>query len=929
MLDESSSPLGAEPSSEGPARDLSRARVMAGLFGGEGDAPVIPSRFETVRTLGSGAMGDVVLAKDTALDRLVAIKRLGRDAGGPDARRRVLREARALARLQHPNVVMIYDVEVDGGEVVLAMEYVEGSSLRRWLAEPQPVRAVLDMMLQAARGLAAIHAADLVHRDFKPDNVLIGDDGIVRVADLGLARPERDTIAKTEAEAAGQPRDDSLSHTITREGALVGTPRYMAPEQLAGGAASSASDQFAFGVTLYECLFNVRPFAGDTVEQMASAIAAGELQTPTGARRVPRWLRVAAERMLSVDPADRYPSMEQVVRALDRSRRQRKLLLVGLGGAVIATGSAFLLRAPPVANPVEAAAAPCPRADAAMAEIWNAQAAEQLRQYVQDTVPQQDAQPLAAAIDRRVRDYTEAWIDEHQTACRATRVQQLQTEGDLERRWRCLSRARETMRQLLLGSMKLDAKGLTRLPKSLLRLQAPVSCASAGESGALLDGQDPEVLALLDRARAEFLAAAYDASAATLAEADARLPDDASAAVRAELAFGRAEVARGRSDDDAAIETYLAAVELAESARNDRLAATIWLQLVSLRATESNDAERADFYLARARAAVARMGTPPEYAARLSYRVGQTAFTAGEYDAAVAALQEARALHEQHGADALVMAPVDMDLGRALTRRGDYPEAIEKFRAVATTYEAAYGPKHPRVASALNNVGAVMVLDDQLDAAVTVLQRSLEIRKERLGPQHLKVGQTLNALAGAQLQQGDNAAAITTYRGALEIITAAKGAEHPAVAIPISNIGRALSRLGRHDEAVVELQRAVAVHEAASGPKHPDVARSVHGLAAALVRAERAGEAVPLYRRALAIRSEVFGDDAATTAMSGVALAEALRQTGANAEALTSIDKWLPVLRAARDDEHPDVVEAAKTRKRLLNLSSSGGGVPR
>jgi eukaryotic-like serine/threonine-protein kinase len=278
-------------------------------------------RYLVVDEIGAGGMGVVYKAYDPDLGRLVALK-LVRAGAASRASARLQREARAIARLAHPNVVTIYDVGQHGDEVYIVMELIEGLRLREWLAGgPRPQREIIEAFLQAARGLAAAHDAGLVHRDFKPDNVLVGDDGRVRVVDFGLARAARDD---DDAEGDGgtspspSPGDDA-DGPLTPPGAAVGTPRYMAPEQHRGQPVDARADQFAWGIALYEALTRRRPFDG-SFKDMRKAVIRGDLQPFPEDAGVPDWLRALVLRALATAPGGRYASMHDVVGELLRDR---------------------------------------------------------------------------------------------------------------------------------------------------------------------------------------------------------------------------------------------------------------------------------------------------------------------------------------------------------------------------------------------------------------------------------------------------------------------------------------------------------------------------------------------------------------------------------------------------------------------------------
>jgi tetratricopeptide (TPR) repeat protein/predicted Ser/Thr protein kinase len=304
---------------------------------GSDDEGFIPSqighpiaRYLVVDEVGAGGMGVVYKAYDPDLGRLVALK-LVRAGASSRAAARLQREARAIARLADPNVVTIYDVGEHGDEVYIVMELIDGVPLREWLAGgPRPLREVLDVFTQAARGLAAAHDRGLVHRDFKPDNVLVGDDGRVRVVDFGLAQAGRDDTDATLDEAAqpasyGSPTPTpglgelDLDERLTPPGAAVGTPRYMAPEQHRGHAVDARADQFAWGVALYEALTRHRPFDGN-FKEMRQAVLRGAVRPFEADDGVPEWVRALVLRTLAREPAARFPSMDDVVAELTRDR---------------------------------------------------------------------------------------------------------------------------------------------------------------------------------------------------------------------------------------------------------------------------------------------------------------------------------------------------------------------------------------------------------------------------------------------------------------------------------------------------------------------------------------------------------------------------------------------------------------------------------
>ncbi len=306
-------------------------------------------RYLILERVGSGSMGVVYGAYDPELDRKIALKLLRGGQPGQDevvARGRLLREAKAMARLAHPNVVVVHDVGVFEGQVFLAMEFLGGGTLRSWLASaPRAARDVLKVVVAAGRGLMAAHAAGLVHRDFKPENVLLDKEGRPRVVDFGLARDAIADCESTEtaldAAAVTARLNSSSSHghldTLTSSGAVVGTPAYMAPEQIAGEPTTERSDQFSFCVALYEALYGQRPFTGESLLQVFHNVNRGNLAPVSEDHEVPAWIRRALVRGLRSEPGERWPSMAALTVALedDPADRHRRWFLSGVGIAVV------------------------------------------------------------------------------------------------------------------------------------------------------------------------------------------------------------------------------------------------------------------------------------------------------------------------------------------------------------------------------------------------------------------------------------------------------------------------------------------------------------------------------------------------------------------------------------------------------------------
>lgn len=309
-------------------------------------------RFMVLRKIGEGGMGVVFSAYDAELDRRVAIKLIQPAREDEQAFARLVREAQGLARVSHPNVVQVHEIGEHRGSMFIAMEYVAGQTLRGWF-EANPERSwqqSLELLLQAGRGLAAVHEAKLVHRDFKPDNVIVSNDGRVRVLDFGLVRSEH-SIASVEA-ASKRPvaavEDPQLSmESLTQTGAMIGTPAYMSIEQLSGGDTGATTDQYAFCLVAFEALYGKRPFAGRSIPDLTRNILAGKIEPRPANSRVPRGVHEAIIRGLSIDPSQRWPNMPALLEVLEQAlaRRRYGWLWAG-GGAIVAVGATLAIAAP-------------------------------------------------------------------------------------------------------------------------------------------------------------------------------------------------------------------------------------------------------------------------------------------------------------------------------------------------------------------------------------------------------------------------------------------------------------------------------------------------------------------------------------------------------------------------------------------------------
>ncbi len=829
---------GSEPPSPAiPGDDSGRLHAPGARIG----------RYQVTRLLGSGGMGVVYEAHDPELERRVALKLLRPElsALGAAVEARLVRESRAQARLSHPNVVAVHDVGVCEGQVFVAMEYIAGHTLGSWLRErPRTVAEILDVFAAAGAGLAAAHAAGLVHRDFKPDNVLLGADGRVCVADFGLARAAGDGAPAGDGASAADAAPAAVTSTLTRTGAIVGTPAYMAPEQHAGLATDARTDVFSFCVALHEALYGERPFAGATPEELAAAVGRGaQRPTPRGAR-VPAWLRRVLRRGLRPAREDRFPSMRALLRALSPRRRVR--VRAALGGGALAAGLAAAITLA-ATDRGDAAAPGCGDGRARLAGIWDDDVRARVRAAVVTAGGGQGEarwRQLEHGLDR----YARGWSAMRRDACLATRAGEQSAEL-LDRRIHCLdtqlARLGEITRLVqsddpAVSEYAVDVlRGVPALDRCAApvqleaRVPTPPDAATAAAVAALRDE--------LVRADIQRLAGRYEAAEALLAPLEERAATLGFRPAEAEVLYLRGLVRMHTATPADGHDTLRRAAFAAEAGRHDEVAVDAWSALVLVAASDLGDLPRARDYAERAGAALERLGEAPEVAARLELNLGQLHLIASDHARARAAFERALALAGDHE---LLRDEVMSRTGMLDEEEGRFEDALRRHQEVLATRQASHGPDHPEVGLAHTNIASVLLQLGRVEEGLVHTRRALAIDLAVYGPTHVQ-----------------------TARSRL-------------------NVGELLAIAGHHDEALGETGRARADLERVHGPEHVVVAMALLSEGQLLVRMGRAREAVPLERRALTVFERAYGEANFETARCLINLGDALREAGEHAEAV-------------------------------------------
>lgn len=424
-------------------------------------------RYVLIGELGRGGMGRVLRAYDPQLGREVALKEVRRNRLSSDYKLRLASEARAMAKLSHPNVVAVYDVEPWGDdELVLVMEYVRGTTLRDWLSDTsRDWQTILRYFVGAGRGLAAAHRAGLLHRDFKPTNVLVGDDGAVKVTDFGLAKFDSsdasDSFSNTDPSQGPASPDGSLTET----GMVLGTPRYMAPEQHCASELSPAVDQYAFCVALWEALARKYPFAGSSVDHKC-------VQPDPAIAGVPRTIAEILSRGLAPAPERRWASIDELLLQLEKAANPPPRSLWKSAGVVIALGATAGAWSLWASDRTER----CSGANEALAGVWD----EEVRTRMHATMSKATVD-FASRVARRAEEsldaYTRQWKESFIAACEATTVRGEQSESMLDLRMSCLHRSKLRLDAVVGVLTTADTEVLTRAHDLLAALEPIERCS--------------------------------------------------------------------------------------------------------------------------------------------------------------------------------------------------------------------------------------------------------------------------------------------------------------------------------------------------------------------------------------------------------------------------------------------------------------------
>jgi tetratricopeptide (TPR) repeat protein len=832
------------------------------------------SRYVVLERIGHGSMGVVYAAYDPQLDRQVALKLL-RTRGHQleELQRRLLREAQALARLSHPNVVAVHDVGTHGDSVFLAMELVEGTSLEHWLKEPRPWREVLRVFRDAGRGLAAAHAAGLVHRDFKPANVLVGRDGRARVMDFGLARPSN----RVAASSTPPPRESPQEHDdapLTRTGVLVGTPAYMAPEQLRGQGADALSDQFSFCVALYEALYRMRPFMGTSIQALRQARSEGQVRVPKSEQKVPARVRRAVLRGLRPHPEERFPSMEALLEALTPSTLRVR---TWLAASVLAVGLLGVGVDYALSHRHEVR---CAQEADKLAAAWSPERRERVQAAFLAT-----GKPFAPAAWEKLSAELEAHAAQWRT---------LRTEA-------CLAAEAKTSETAWQTGVCLDAR--------LWQLAAVTELLEEADAQTVQNAQ--QMVASL-----EGLADCKEAPALSIRP----LPPDALRprvdAARRRLAEARARMEAGRYSDG--IQVTAAILQEIQGLDYRPLEAEVLMLHGHLHAFAGKPNE-AETILYKALWA-AEAGRDDEMAARvwilLIWVVGDQLARAGEVDRII---QHAQAAVERLGRDRFPAVATDLHLrmGGLLLVQGKLEQADAEFSQGLELSRKTHGPDGLRTTYFLSGLGRVRSRQNRPSEALELYRQAQELREHHVGREHPGHALSLNNIAIELLALGRREEAVATWRRSLSLLEASRAPDHPSFAAPLTNLASVLRSMGHLDEARQDLERALAIFERTKGPDHPNTASALTGLGLVAFDSQRLEEARAYQEQALERVRRALGPDTPRAASPLTYLGYIHLRAGRHTEAKRDLMHALQLLEKEGGPEGSSVPQALRPLARL------------
>ncbi|MGV3622252.1 MAG: tetratricopeptide repeat protein, partial [Archangium sp.] len=780
-------------------------------------------RYELSRFVGAGAMGMVFEAQDPALHRRVALKVM-RSSTSQRAQELLQREAQVMAKLSHRHVATVFDAGVHETRSWVAMEFIEGRTLRGWLAEgTHGPRAILERLLEAGRGLEAAHAAGVIHRDFKPDNVLIDarDGGRAVVTDFGLS------LASREVSQSGR--------------ALVGTPAYMAPEQRAG-VADARSDQFSFAVTAVEAFTGQRGEADMNVTQA----------------RVPRALRAPLTRALKSDPSARWPDMTALLAAMTPARRESRVLA---GAAALAvTGLAA------VGSLSWRRAHVCDDAGIGVTAIWTPAARENITStFLATKVP--FAPVAAAGLTAELDRWVDHWRGHAVDACEDTELRREQSGESMDLRRACLDARLQEFSSLLSALSTADAEVVKHADQIVARLsplsacddvkalRAPIPLPASPTQAARITG----LRDALSNASGLRVTSQFKEARAALATIEADALDAGYRPLEADVLVQLGMLDAELEQFDSAEDRLHRALVAAQAGGHTRAAAQAWIALTLLEGIQRGHPAEAHRSAELASAASERLGKPAALEGAISTNLGTVLAREGRHEEARAAYERSLQLARDDDAESHTIAQALNAIGAQERHLRNPDAALKRHQEALALITRDYSATHPSVAPIMKNIGNVHLEAGRFDEALEWYGKTIAVQTDAFGAESLEVADTQSNVAGALLRQGKMKEAEPLLRAAIATTDARLGVDNPALFAPLNNLSVLLKYTGRIDEAEAALNRALKIAEKTYGPVHEDVATTLVNLGDVQLARRDFAASVKSYQRAIEVTEKTDG----------------------------------------------------------------------
>ena len=776
-------------------------------------------RYVVLEEIGAGGMGVVYAAYDPELDRQVALKVLPASSqrDSEEARLRLIREAQALARVVHPNVVAVHDVGSLDRQVFLAMELVKGVDLAAWLVEsPRDWREIVGVFVEAGRGLAAVHDAGLAHRDFKPSNVRVGEDGRVRVLDFGLAQGAQVTAGATlgatlddPSSSPLEPQESSLLHQrLTQEGRVFGTPRYMAPEQHLGRRADARSDQFAFCVALWEALYGEHPVASAAESDLLEVIRRGPSAQLQNDQRIPTGIHQSLVRGLRAEPDDRFASMGELLDTLARHTESRRKWL---WPAVAASLAAVILIYGLFREPA------CSSGAGKLVGIWDESLRSEIQQvFREQTFKKHDS--IWRATQANLDTFTDQWRELYTEVCEATHVRKEQSSELLDLRMACLEERRQELGALVGLFAEADAELVARAEQASTSLSSLAACSDIRRLTLPKRIDDPrlkqdvaKIRGRLAEARALRAAGRHEQHLAVAEQAmgDARRLGYSPLTAEVSLELGASHYRASRPGQ--AKSAYLDARHFADAGRHDVVRAEALHGLLWLAGDGQIDADETQLRQQEARAVIQRLDDDPQLLIRWQQAAARILRAEGRLKEAAEAVASAIELSERlYGRDHPDTASMVTTLGTIQAQEGRFQPAIASFQRALQARQAHLRPDHPDIGSVQQQLANILLQLGSYEQAADYLTSSLHIAGDQRTVHRARV---LADLGYAEVRLGRDQAGIDHMLQSLELCTELRGDGSPKVAEILNYLGDSYLEMGDPAAAELCLRRALAIYD--------------------------------------------------------------------------------------------------------------------